>query len=76
MELRLSLDVIVLGEENTFLNHRNKGVLCVFVCAQSCLTLRDPMDHGPPGSSVHGIFQTRILKQLAISFSELGVINP
>ena len=45
MELRLSLDVIVLGEGNTFLNLRNKGVLCVFVCAQSCLTLRDP--HGP-----------------------------
>ena len=26
-------------------------------CAQSCLTLRDPMDCSPPGSSVHGIFQ-------------------
>ena len=29
--------------------------------AQSCLTLRDPMDCSPPGSSVHGIFQARVL---------------
>ena len=31
-------------------------------CAQSCLTLCDPMDCGPLGSSVHGISQTRILQ--------------
>ena len=37
--------------------------------AQSCLTFCDPMDCSPPGSSVHGIFQVRILKQVAISFS-------
>ena len=36
---------------------------------QSCLTLRDPMDHSPPGSSVHGIFQARILEWVAIPFS-------
>ena len=30
--------------------------------AQSCLTLRDPMDCSPPGSSVHGIFQARVLE--------------
>ena len=36
---------------------------------QSCLTLCDPMDHGPPGSSVHGILQARILEWVAISFS-------
>ena len=30
--------------------------------AQSCLTLSDPMDWGPPGSSVHGIFQARVLE--------------
>ena len=29
---------------------------------QSCLTLCDPMDYSPPGSSVHGILQARILK--------------
>ncbi|XP_059733212.1 zinc finger protein 677 isoform X2 [Bos taurus] len=37
--------------------------------AQSCLILCDPMDHSPPGSSVHGIFQARILEWIAIPFS-------
>ena len=37
--------------------------------AQSCLTLCDPMDCSLPGSSVHGIFQARILEWVAISFS-------
>ena len=37
--------------------------------AQSCLTLCDPMDCSPPGSSVHGISQARILEWVAISFS-------
>jgi len=36
---------------------------------QSCLTLCDPMDCNPPGSSIHGIFQARILEWVAISFS-------
>ena len=36
---------------------------------QSCSTLCDPMDCGPPGSSVHGILQARILEWVAISFS-------
>ena len=36
--------------------------------AQSCPTLCNPMDCSPPGSSVHGIFQTRILEWVAISF--------
>ena len=37
--------------------------------AQSCLTLCDPMDCGPPDSSVHGILQERILEGIAIPFS-------
>ena len=37
--------------------------------AQSCQTLCDPMDSSPPGSSVHGILQVRILEWVAISFS-------
>ena len=41
---------------------------CVLV-AQSCLTLCDPMDCSPPGSSVHGILQARILEWVAIPFS-------
>ena len=36
---------------------------------QSCLTLCHPMDCSPPGSSVHGILQARILERVAISFS-------
>ena len=34
--------------------------------AQSCLTLSDPMDCSPPGSSIHGIFQARVLEWGAI----------
>ena len=37
--------------------------------AQSCPTLSNPMDCGPPGSSVHGIPQARILEWVAIPFS-------
>ena len=36
---------------------------------QSCLTFHDPMDCSPPGSSVHGILQARILEWVAIPFS-------
>ena len=36
---------------------------------QSCLTLCDPTDYSLPGSSIHGILQTRILEPVAISFS-------
>ena len=42
-------------------------LLCVCEVAQSCLTLYDLMDCSLPGSSVHGIFQTRILEWVAIS---------
>ena len=42
-----------------------------YVCsvAQSCLTLYDPMDGSPTVSTLHGIFQARILEQIAISYS-------
>ena len=59
---------------------KNTGVGCHFLLqcmkvksesevAQSCLTLVDPMDCSLPGSSIHGIFQARVLEWLAISFS-------
>ena len=37
--------------------------------SQSCLTLCDPMDCSLPGSSIHGIFQARVLEWVAVSFS-------
>ena len=39
---------------------------------QSCLTLSDPMDCSLPGSSIHGIFQARVLEWGAIAFYEKG----
>ena len=39
--------------------------------AQSCRTLRDPMDCSLPGSSIHGIFQARVLEWGAIAFSNI-----
>ena len=39
------------------------------VTQSSCLTLRDPMDCSLPGSSVHGIFQARVLEWGAIAVS-------
>ena len=41
----------------------------VCVSAQSCLTLCDPVDCSPPGSSVRGILQARTLEWVAIPFS-------
>ena len=51
------------------LSYKNSCILCV--CVQLCLTLHDPMDCRPPDSSVHGIFQARILEWVAV-FSSTG----
>ena len=59
---------------------KNTGVGCHFLLqcmkvksesevAQSYPTLRDPMDCSLPGSSIHGIFQARVLEWVAIAFS-------
>ena len=59
---------------------KNTGVSCHFLLqcmkvksesevAQSCPTFSNPMDCSPPGSSVHGIFQARVLEWGAIAFS-------
>ena len=59
---------------------KNTGVGCHFLLqcvkvksdselVQSCLTPSDPMDCSPPGSSVHGIFQARVLEWGTITFS-------
>ena len=49
----------------------NRLYVCVRVClvAQSCLIPCDPRECSPPGSSVHGILQARILECVAITFS-------
>ena len=47
----------------------NARCVCACICAQSCPTPCDPMDCSPPGCSVRGISQARILDQVAISFS-------
>ena len=57
------------------------GCHCILQCmkvksesevTQSCLTPSDPMDHSPLGSSVHGIFQARVLEWGAVAFSNLS----
>ena len=46
-----------------------KGLCLHAMSLQSCLTLCDPMDCSPPGTSVHGIFQARILEWIAMPSS-------
>ena len=48
--------------------NKTQGYCCCLV-THSYLTLCDPVDFSPPGSSVHGILQARILEWVAISFS-------
>ena len=66
---------------------KNIGVGCHFLLqcmkvkserevAQSCPTLSNPVDCSPPGSSIHGIFQARVLEWAAIAFSILRSIAP
>ena len=65
---------------------KNTGVGCHFLLqcmkvksesevAQSCPTFSDPMDCSPPGSSIHGIFQARVLEWGAIAFSGIFTVN-
>ena len=65
---------------------KNTGVGCHFLLqcmkvksesevAQSCPTLSDPMDCSPPGSSIHGIFQARVLEWGAIAFSDYTILH-
>ena len=47
----------------------SKHICALCLVAHSCLPLCEPMDCSPPGSSVHGVFQARILEWVAIPFS-------
>ena len=66
----LGVDLNTACLSNVF--HMIYSIYCVKsrTHAQSLLTLWHPMDYNSPGSSVHGIFQTRILERVAISFSK------
>ena len=55
---------VLLNIFKLWINHSN------LIFAQSCPTLSYPMDCSLPGSSVHGIFQARVLEWGAIAFSE------
>ena len=71
---------------------KNTGVACHFLLqcmkvksesevSQSCPTLSDPMDCSLPGSSIHGIFQARVLEWGAITFwkscdNEISTVMP
>ena len=44
-------------------------MLCLYLVTQLCMTLCNPMDCSPPGSSVHGIFQARILEWVSMPSS-------
>ena len=60
------------GQIKWKVNHFKQNIfhtLCVFSVAQPCLTLCNPVDCNPAGSSVPGIFQARILEKGAISYS-------
>ena len=72
-----------LWKEDLGDNQQNYGLtasyihtlLLCYLVAQLCLTLCDPIDCSPPGSSVSGILQERILQWVAISFSIYTYIN-
>ena len=48
--------------QNTLKMPEDEQSMCVLKLLQLCLTLCDPMDYSPPGTSVRGILQARILK--------------
>ena len=52
---------VIQIHENPALTN-NSPLVCFVLVTQLCLTLCDPMDCSPPGSSVHGILQARILE--------------
>ena len=75
----LPFHIFVIWKGNHCLDTIRKPIIKCSLClrererevAQSCLTLRDAMDCSPPGSSVHGIFQARVLEWGAIAFSDV-----
>ena len=63
------INIYYLLSVNPHFNESYFYVMFIYVCAQRCLTLCNSIDCSPPGSSVHGILQARILEWVAISSS-------
>ena len=76
-----SLYFLILQLVLTTFNFSNNWVISLWKkvkvksLAQSCLTLCDPMDCSLPGSSVHGIFQARVLQWIAILLFPLSMFS-
>ena len=70
--LRYADDTTLMAESEEELKSLLMKVKSESEVAQSCLTLCDPMDCSLPGSSIHGIFQARVLEWGAIAFSNAG----
>ena len=80
LEIKPRLDPVGHGEASVF-NSKGKRkplkafeqgpymLCCVYSITQLCLTLCNPMACSPPGSSVQGLFQARILEQVAVCYS-------
>ena len=72
MPLIYWIKILILSWENCIEVQINK---CVCPVIQSCPTVCDPMNCSPPGFFIHGVFQARILKRVAISFSRTNVYH-
>ena len=71
-EFRKVLQIFIELLNFSFLTERLNNNLCsLCTSAQACLTLCGPMDHSPPGSSVPGIFQARIMVTISSSRGSL-----
>ena len=56
---------------DSFKRHILRKFQVTYYSRESCPTLCDPVDCSPPGSSIHGILQARVLEWVAISFSKM-----
>ena len=69
VSLPLRIRTLIPSGDPTLMTFSNPAVGGGGLVTKLCPTLCNPMDYNPPVSSVHGIFQARILEWVAISFS-------
>ena len=65
----------MLGSEASPVDHIAAAAAAAAKSLQLCPTLCDPMDCSLTGSSVHGIFQARVLEGVPIAFSEWTILE-